>query len=385
MTKEQFEEAIKDKKSFTVLLNSGNLRDFSTSSINLSETFIEDTASWGQLTAYVDIKSVLPDKVIRYGTDVSFGSDPEMFILKDGKVVPSVFIIPEDDQAVTRDGFQVELHPGVNNCREVAGSNIARCLMQARDYARGIGAELSFGVGVRIDDETWKKSPISLRRFGCNPTENSYGDKKRRVTGMRERFRAGGGHIHVGLYPNLKGGDYNKMVMLMDIFAGNTMVILDQDESNIERRKNYGRAGEFRPKPYGLEYRVLSNFWLRHYTLWSMASGLVRNALGLMAAGLGDELISRFDMNKVREAINNNDKELAMYIFGVLCEFIKEKSLYSSSGLSFHNVDDVMGWLTSEDPLSKIKCHSTEQSMESWESKLMSRQAGFEKFIQQLS
>jgi hypothetical protein len=29
----------------------------------------------------------------------------------------------------------------------------------------------------------------------------------------------------------------------------------------------YGRAGAFRPKPYGVEYRVLSNVWLRESSM----------------------------------------------------------------------------------------------------------------------
>ena len=45
----------------------------------------------------------------------------------------------------------------------------------------------------------------------------------------------------------------------MDILLGLPSVILDADT---ERRAMYGAAGAHRIKPYGVEYRSLSNFWL---------------------------------------------------------------------------------------------------------------------------
>jgi hypothetical protein len=33
-------------------------------------------------------------------------------------------------------------------------------------------------------------------------------------------------------------------------------------DKDTERRKLYGKPGAFRPKPYGCEYRVLSNAWV---------------------------------------------------------------------------------------------------------------------------
>jgi hypothetical protein len=33
------------------------------------------------------------------------------------------------------------------------------------------------------------------------------------------------------------------------------------------RRQLYGKAGAYRPKPYGMEYRVLSNVWLKNKSL----------------------------------------------------------------------------------------------------------------------
>lgn len=45
------------------------------------------------------------------------------------------------------------------------------------------------------------------------------------------------------------------------MFLGVPSIVLDDDK---ERRSLYGSAGSFRFKEYGIEYRTLSNFWLKN-------------------------------------------------------------------------------------------------------------------------
>jgi len=49
------------------------------------------------------------------------------------------------------------------------------------------------------------------------------------------------------------------LVKQLDCYLGLPSVVWDRDA---KRRQMYGAAGAFRPKPYGVEYRVLSNAWL---------------------------------------------------------------------------------------------------------------------------
>ncbi len=69
-------------------------------------------------------------------------------------------------------------------------------------------------------------------------------------------FRTCGGHIHIGS-ENL---DVHGVVKWMDILLGLPSLFMDSD---YDRRKLYGQAGSFRPKSYGVEYRALSNFWVK--------------------------------------------------------------------------------------------------------------------------
>lgn len=229
-----------------------------------------------------------------------------------------------------------------------------------------------------MPDSVWKSTPMAMRMFGCNPTENAHELRFKRVTGLRERFRAAGGHIHIGLARSTMN-DPAKLVSIMDIVAGNTCVLVDRDPDNAERRKNYGRAGEYRIKPYGIEYRVLSNFWLKSYTLWSMASVLVRNAASIYKEGFADDLLSRFDMAKVRKAINENDFELAKENFLILSAFLKEHKAYGH-GLNAQRVDKFFKWATqTADPLTPW--NTLEKTIASWENKRHQSGTGFESFI----
>ena len=90
------------------------------------------------------------------------------------------------------------------------------------------------------------------------------------------------------------------------MFLGVPSVLMDEGEM---RKQLYGKAGCFRPKPYGVEYRTLSNFWIfkKKHIEW-----VWRNTARALKAV---ETYNQKDMmmlgNEIRTAINKNDKALA--------------------------------------------------------------------------
>lgn len=113
--------------------------------------------------------------------------------------------------------------------------------------------------------------------------------------------------------------EYEKLIYLLDILVGNTGVLLDRNPLSAERRKVYGRAGEFRLTPYGVEYRVLSNFWLKSYTIFSLMFALARFAVCVLIndkenhnTAFYDAIIEKVNGRLIEEAINENNFDLAM-------------------------------------------------------------------------
>ncbi len=77
-----------------------------------------------------------------------------------------------------------------------------------------------------------------------NPTPNA-------VLAGIPNLRSFGGHVHI------EGGT-PATIVACDALLGLWSSEKDRDRN---RRLLYGKAGAFRTKPYGVEYRVLSNFW----------------------------------------------------------------------------------------------------------------------------
>lgn len=133
--------------------------------------------------------------------------------------------------------------------------------------------------------------------FGCEPDFNAWTrEENTKPMPPNEFMRSAGGHVHVET-----DKDPVAVVQAMDLFLGVPSVLMDEGE---ERRKMYGKAGAFRPKPYGCEYRTLSNFWI-------FDEKLIRWVWKATAAALDTKLYVQNLREPIEEAINCGNKNVA--------------------------------------------------------------------------
>lgn len=295
--------------------------------------------------------------------DVYMGCDPEFFFSKKGEVVGAERVLSKDgiiyDQKKARaegrytydggiytdrpnskiviDGVQAELNPRYNACRANLGNEIGACFRELYEQIRGDkNLNVDFTPVVEISKKELESLSIKSRVFGCAPSMNIHTASKSKISVDPSvyRFRSAGGHIHLGLFEDRNSYDLkkkleinkilmetfnpNRLVPILDIILGNTCVLIDRNELAKERRKVYGKAGEYRLPPYGLEYRTLSNFWLQSYQLMSFVMGLARMGYLIVFNTLRSEtdhyekyILNLVNEDEITEAINNNDFDLA--------------------------------------------------------------------------
>lgn len=289
------------------------------------------------------------------------GCDPEFFFKnKSGQIIGAEQVIPKkgltkDGQKVIIDGVQAELNPRPHTCRDVVASNIRTCFIHLQNNMdKGITCD--FSVMSEISKDNLDVLADSSKVFGCAPSRSIYQGLKSRlslkkVNPEKYRKRAAGGHIHLGFDTNLEmkralTTDHERTVYMLDILVGNTSVLVDRDAGNKERRKLYGKAGEYRLPKHGLEYRTLSNYWLTSKPMMSFAFGMARMAVDLMSSKECDEYFKAFtskvDKEKIHKAINNNDFDLAMKNFKAIEPLIVQvaESNYGRTPVNATNINE---------------------------------------------
>jgi hypothetical protein len=138
--------------------------------------------------------------------------------------------------------------------------------------------------------------------FGCDPDYNAWlgGKENPKPKADDWRLRSCGGHLHIGTH------EVSPIIgtKACDLALGVPSVVMDKGAL---RKQLYGKPGAFRPKPFGFEYRVLSNFWIFHPKLVAWAYNGVNKALKFVEDGV------EFDDygSDIQKAINNNDVALA--------------------------------------------------------------------------
>jgi len=127
--------------------------------------------------------------------------------------------------------------------------------------------------------------------------------------------------IFFDISPVMKALQQPKITIpLLDLFCGIPSVLLDISNDAKIRRQLYGKAGDYRLPFHGIEYRTLSNFWIKSYPLMSLFTGLARHALLLAANEIENktyckEIYDIVSKKEIKDAINNNDFNKAKEIF----------------------------------------------------------------------
>ncbi len=281
-----------------------------------------------------------------------FGTDPEAFFKRDGRIIGSEKLIPENgvrcySGVIVRDGVQFELNPVSAPTIEELGTNISGLFtVLTKRLAQHPDVSVCFDGLVEVDKEELNALDPKSRLLGCMPSYNIYGEKPITVDPVEYRKRSSGGHIHFGISDDAVMGDRRRMVPLCDVIIGNTAVLLDRDPGAAERRENYGRAGEFRLPDHGLEYRTTSNFWLRDYSLMSFTFGLAHIAYAIAVqafngnAEVWADITRRADIKSIVKAIDTNDRTLALRNLKKLVPFLRKYLPKDGFVLSPLNIDN---------------------------------------------
>ena len=245
---------------------------------------------------------------------ILIGCDPEFFVKKNGKHVSAYNLIegtkdnpyPVTSGAVQVDGMALEFNINPANTCDSFVSNVQDVLTQIREM---VDAEYEFDYSpvAHFGEEYIAEQPEDARRLGCDPDFNAYTGQPNDAPDASRGFRTASGHIHIGWTNDVDINDPDHIeacqmvTKQMDALLGLMSVILDGDNT---RRELYGKAGAYRVKPYGVEYRVMSNFWLKSPELMNL---IYNTAYEGTRALLEGRQFYRSRGKAIQKYINNGD------------------------------------------------------------------------------
>lgn len=207
--------------------------------------------------------------------NITIGCDPELFVTQAGKFRSAWGLIPGTkekphpvkDGAVQVDGMALEFNIDPVRTADDFVSKINSVMGQMKEM---IPADYDFAVvpSAKFNGNHFRIQPEEAKELGCTPDFNAYTMRENEKPDNKTTMRTAAGHIHIGFLPEGQEVDPNSdehmtrcatLVKQLDFYLGLPSIAFDKDK---QRRKMYGAGGCFRPKPYGVEYRVLSNAWL---------------------------------------------------------------------------------------------------------------------------
>lgn len=146
----------------------------------------------------------------------------------------------------------------------------------------------------------------NAKTFGCEPDFNAWTEMQNMPPAPNENMRTAGGHIHIG-YKNPNVFINKSLIKALDIYLGVPSIL--QEPEN-DRKRMYGKAGAYRDKSYGVEYRTISNYYLQSKELTDWVFQNTMEAINFVNKG-GCNGLNIQEKEEIVNCINYNDHELA--------------------------------------------------------------------------
>ena len=207
--------------------------------------------------------------------ELKIGCDPEVFLHNGFEFVSAYGLFPGtkdapfevEKGAVQVDGMALEFNIDPAESEDQFFLNI----QDVMNTLKAMVPEHEFFINpvAEFGAEYIKAQPAEAKELGCDPDYNAWTGTVNPKPDVDAPFRTASGHVHIGWgegYLNDPNHveDCNRVGRQMDFYLGLPSLLLDSDT---KRRSLYGKGGCVRYKPYGCEYRTLSNFWLKDQKL----------------------------------------------------------------------------------------------------------------------
>lgn len=247
------------------------------------------------------------------------GADPEVFVKRNGVFESAYGLIKGDKKnpqkiprgAVQVDGMALEFNIDAAATEDEFCINIQsvydqlKAMVPQHEVVAVPVADFSF--------EYLKSQPKEALELGCDPDYNAWtGQANPRPDGERP-MRTASGHVHIGFTEDASKDDFNHIMRCnavgkqMDFYLGLASLTYDKD---VRRREMYGKGGAVRYKPYGVEYRTLSNAWLNSRELMAWVFRSVQRGMDDLINGKA--LVDKY--GDIQAIINTSDIKAAMKI-----------------------------------------------------------------------
>jgi len=275
-------------------------------------------------------------------TDFTIGTDQEMFAMKGGDYVSAIPMVkgtkdePESlsmGGTIQHDNVAVEFAIDPANSKIDLIQKIGNALQDVLNYLpENVEVDI---VPSAVFPDNQLKDPEAAE-VGCDPDFSAWTREKNEAPQgfAKQNVRTAGGHIHIGSKNEFLTNELGKIhtIKMFDLFHGVIFTTLDTSRQAIRRRNWYGKPGCYRPTDYGIEYRTLSNFWIRSPETVSLVYHLTEDILRLIRDKKSVNLLRSVSGERLQEIIQDGMASEAMNL-------VKRKLLENMSSASISLLD----------------------------------------------